>query len=179
VKYGLIKDPDFFSWCKGNGVNLLNGNREAQIYAVSASCAHKAKIVAADERELGERALLNLGHTFAHALETATGYSKLLHGEAVSIGMVMAFKLSAQLGLCSHTEAYDVRDHLQSAGLPVTPPAGSYSIEQLMMLMAQDKKAENKKLTLILAKGIGKAFITRDISEQDVRDVWAEFLPKT
>lgn len=101
VKYGLIKDAAFFEWCRANGAKLLNGDREAQIYAVNTSCVHKAKIVAADEREAGERALLNLGHTFGHALETALGYgASLLHGEAVSIGMVMAFKLSAQLGLC-------------------------------------------------------------------------------
>jgi 3-dehydroquinate synthase len=180
VKYGLIKDAGFFEWCRANGAKLLNGDREAQIYAVSTSCAHKAQVVAADEREAGERALLNLGHTFGHALETATGYGNLLlHGEAVAIGMVMAFKLSALLGLCSHTEAYDVRDHLASMGLPVTPPAFAYDVDKLMELMAQDKKAESKKLVLILAKGIGKAFISRDVKDAEVRDLWKEFLPKT
>lgn len=180
VKYGLIKDAPFFEWCKAHGSKLLKGDREAQIYAVSASCMHKAKIVAADEREAGERALLNLGHTFGHALETVTGYGHLLlHGEAVAIGMVMAFKLSAQMGLCSHTEAYDVRDHLNSLGLPVTPPAfPSYNIDELIGLMKQDKKAEAGKLTLILAKGIGKAFISRDVKDSDLRDIWQEFLPK-
>lgn len=177
VKYGLIKDEAFFAWCQKHGTTLLSGDRQAQIFAVGTSCEHKAKIVAADEREAGERALLNLGHTFAHALEAVTGYGNLLlHGEAVSIGMAMAFKLSAQLGLCSHTEAYDVRDHLASAGLPVKPPAFNYDIDQLMALMAQDKKATAGKLTLILARGIGKAFIARDVSEKEVRDVWAEFL---
>jgi 3-dehydroquinate synthase len=180
VKYGLIKDAPFFDWCKAHGNKLLNGDRQAQIYAISASCTHKAKIVAADEREAGERALLNLGHTFGHALETILGYGNLLlHGEAVSIGMVMAFKLSAQMGLCSHTEAYDVRDHLSSLGLPVTPPAFSgYDIDELMNLMKQDKKAEAGKLILILARGIGKAFITCDVKDEDVRDMWKEFLPK-
>ena len=179
VKYGLIKDAAFFEWCRENATKLINGNREAQIYAVSVSCNHKAKIVASDERETGERALLNLGHTFGHALETAFGYGDLLlHGEAVSIGMSMAFKLSAQLGLCSHTEAYEVRDHLSSLGLPVLPPKQKtpYDIDLLMQLMAQDKKAENKKLTLILANGIGKAFISKTVSENDVRDIWKEFL---
>lgn len=178
VKYGLIKDAPFFNWCRANGAKLLNGDREAQIYAVSTSCQHKAKIVAADEREAGERALLNLGHTFGHALETITGYGNLLlHGEAVSIGMVMAFKLSAQMGLCSHTEAYDMRDHLSGLGLPVTPPTFSnYSIDELINLMKQDKKAEAGKLTLILAHGIGKAFISRDVKDEDVRAIWAEFL---
>ncbi|HEU0118748.1 MAG TPA: 3-dehydroquinate synthase [Alphaproteobacteria bacterium] len=182
VKYGLIKDIEFFRWCQANGAQLLSGNRDAQIFAVHASCVHKAKVVAADEREAGERALLNLGHTFGHAMETATGYDLLLHGEAVAIGMAMAFKLSAQMGLCSHTEAYEVRDHLAGAGLPVEMPKlkqGSYNIDELMTLMSQDKKAENKKLTLILAKGIGKAFVTRDVKEADVREVWKEFLPKT
>jgi len=183
VKYGLIKDEPFFRWCQKNGARLLGADREAQIYAVGVSCTHKAKIVAADEKEAGERALLNLGHTFGHALEAAFGFeSSLLHGEAVAIGMVMAFKLSAQLGLCPHGDAYDVRDHLASLGLPVEPPpfpTGAYDIEQLMQLMAQDKKAEGGKLTLILAKGIGKAFVSRDVKEEDVRAVWAEFLPKT
>ncbi|MFY9288937.1 MAG: 3-dehydroquinate synthase [Alphaproteobacteria bacterium] len=180
VKYGLIKDPDFFKWCQTHGAKLLAGDRQAQIQAVSISCQHKAKIVAADERETGERALLNFGHTFGHALETITDYSLLLHGEAVAIGMIMAFKLSAQLGLCSHAEAYDVRDHLANLGLPVTPPKGNYyNIDRLMELMAQDKKAENKKLTLILAKGVGQAFISRDVDANAVRDVWKEFTPKT
>jgi 3-dehydroquinate synthase len=179
VKYGLIKDAAFFDWCRTHGAKLLSGDREAQIYAVHASCVHKAKVVAADEREAGERALLNLGHTFGHALETITGYKLLLHGEAVAIGMVMAFKLSAQLGLCSHTEAYDVRDHLERLGLPVTPPAFPYyNIDELMTLMKQDKKAEAGKLTLILAKGIGKAFISTSVKDEDVRTVWQEFLPK-
>jgi 3-dehydroquinate synthase len=181
VKYGLIKDAPFFEWCVAHGGKLLGGDRDAQIYAVGSSCDHKAKIVAADEREAGERALLNLGHTFGHALEAACGFgTSLLHGEAVSIGMAMAFKLSAQMGLCSHTEAYEVRDHLAAMGLPVTAPKtdDGYDIDQLMQFMAQDKKAENKKLTLILVRGIGKAFVTRDVNEQDIRELWPEFLPR-
>jgi len=180
VKYGLIKDKAFFDWCATNGAQLLDGNRAAQIHAVTSSCQYKAQIVAADERETGERALLNLGHTFGHALETITGYGNiLLHGEAVSIGMVMAFKLSAQLGLCPHDDAYRMRDHLAKLGLPVMPPSFPYyNIDQLLGLMKQDKKAEAGKLVLILARGIGQAFISRDVKDSDVRDIWAEFLPK-
>jgi 3-dehydroquinate synthase len=175
VKYGLIKDAAFFSWCRANGGRLLGGDREAQIYAVSASCEHKARLVAADEREVGERALLNLGHTFGHALETATGYGHmLLHGEAVAIGTVMAFKLSAQLGYCPHAEAYEVRDHFAEAGLPVLPPKFDYNIDQLMALMAQDKKAENGKMVLILVRGIGQGFVARDVVAKDVRALWED-----
>jgi 3-dehydroquinate synthase len=180
VKYGLIGNAEFFGWCKAHAGKLLTGDHEAQIGAVSISCASKAKIVAADEREAGERALLNLGHTFGHALETAIGYNSniLLHGEAVAIGMAMAFKFSAQLGLCPHAEAYDVRDHFIAAGLPVTPPPFAYDIDQLMGLMARDKKAQGGKLTFILVHGIGKAFISHDVNESDVREIWREFLPK-
>ena len=177
VKYGLIKDKEFFHWCRDNAVNLLSGDRAAQIHAVSTSCTHKAKIVAADEREAGERALLNLGHTFGHALETVTGYGgTLLHGEAVAIGTVMAFKLSAQMGLCPHQDAYDVRDHFVAVGLPVKPPALNVGIDRLLELMSQDKKAVNGKLTLILAKGIGQSFISHDVSTKEISAVWAEFV---
>ena len=177
VKYGLIKDKPFFEWCRANGERLLAGDREAQIYAVGVCCKHKAKIVAADEREAGERALLNLGHTFGHALETITGYGQLLmHGEAVAIGMVMAFQFSARIGVGSHNDVHDLRDHLAAVGLPVTPPAFAYDIDRLMQLMAQDKKAEDGKLTLILARGIGQSFIARDVSAKEVRALWAEVL---
>ncbi len=177
VKYGLIKDAAFFNWCRAHAGKLLNGDRAAQIHAIAASCNYKAQVVMADEREAGERALLNLGHTFGHAMESATGFSNaLMHGEAVAIGMVMAFRLSAQLGLCSHTESYDVRDHIASVGLPVKPPALACGVDQLMALMAQDKKAVAGKLTLVLARGIGKAFVAKDVRETEVRAVWAEFL---
>jgi len=177
VKYGLIKDAPFFGWCRTNGARLLNGDREAQIYAVGVSCEHKAKIVASDERETGERALLNLGHTFGHALETVTGYGQLLmHGEAVAIGTVMAFKLSARLGFCPHAEVYDVHDHLAEVGLPTAPPKFAYNIDQLITLMTQDKKAEGGKLTLILARGIGQAFVSRDVSAKEVRALWEDTL---
>jgi 3-dehydroquinate synthase len=177
VKYGLIKDAPFFDWCRAHGGQLLNGDRETQIYAVGASCEHKVRIVAADEREAGERALLNLGHTFGHALEAVTGYSQtLLHGEAVAVGMVMAFKLSVLLGLCPQAEASDVRDYLAEMGLPTSPPAFAYDIDRLMFLMAQDKKAQDGKLTLILAHGIRKAFIAHDVNFRDVHALWEETL---
>ncbi len=178
VKYGLIKDAAFFRWCQANGGKLLSGDREAQIYAVHASCAHKAAIVAADEREAGDRALLNFGHTFGHALEAATGYGHLLlHGEAVSIGMAMAFRLSVKMGLCGNTDEFDVRDHLGTVHAPLTPPAFAYDLDRLMQLMAQDKKAVDRKLTLILVRGIGQAFVAKDVDPQPVREVWQEFLP--
>ena len=178
VKYGLIKDIDFFKWCQTNAALILNGDRPAQIYAVSTSCQHKARVVATDEREAGERALLNLGHTFGHALETALGYNTtLLHGEAVAIGTVMAFELSARLGLCPKGDAETVRHHLALSGLPVTPPRqGQYNIDQLMGLMAQDKKAEAGKLTLILARGIGQAFIMQNADATAVRQLWQDTL---
>jgi 3-dehydroquinate synthetase len=134
--------------------------------------------VAADERESGNRALLNLGHTFGHALEAAAGYdNRLLHGEAVAIGMVMAFRLSAQLGFCSSTDASEVEDHLASVGLPTAPKtADSGDIDRLMQFMAQDKKAKAGKLTLILARGIGEAFISHDVGEDPVRDLWREIM---
>ncbi len=176
VKYGIIRDEGFFRWCQSHAVKLMGGDRSAQIHAVATSCTHKAEIVIADEREAGERALLNFGHTFAHALESVTGYGdRLLHGEAVAIGMVMAMRLSAQLGLCPHDNAYEVRDHLNMLGLPVSPKPFMQDIGQLMELMKQDKKAENGKMTLILSHGIGKAFISRDVKEDDVRDLWQAF----
>ena len=177
VKYGLIGDTAFFRWCQVHGQNLLNGDHDAQIHAVSVSCAAKAKIVADDEREAGSRALLNLGHTFGHALETALGYGHLLvHGEAVAIGTLMAFRLSVRLGLCPQQDYDEIRAHFLSVGLPVSLPSFVYDIDQLIKLMGQDKKAEAGKLTLILARGIGQAFISCDVSAREVYTVWAEFL---
>lgn len=173
VKYGLIFDAGFFQWCEAHGGQLLHGDREAQIYAVSKSCEHKARIVAIDERESGERALLNFGHTFGHALETVTGYSnRLLHGEAVAIGMGLAFRLSAGLGICPPDDAAKVQEHFRAVGLPVDPPPFSYDVDELMKLMGQDKKTRNGKLTLILARGIGQAFISRDVNPSPVKALW-------
>ena len=177
VKYGLINDAAFFRWCLAHGKNLLSGNHDAQIHAVSVSCSAKAKIVADDEREAGSRALLNLGHTFGHALETTLGYGHMLvHGEAVAIGTLMAFRLSVRLGLCPQQDYDELRAHFVSVGLPVSLPSFVYDIDHLIKLMAQDKKAEAGKLTLVLARGIGQAFVCRDVSAREVYTVWAEFL---
>jgi len=183
VKYGLIADVAFFRWCLAHGAQLVKGDHEAQIHAIGVSCAAKAKIVASDEREAdskGGRALLNFGHTFAHALEAFSGYGNVLvHGEAVSIGMAMAFALSVRLGLCPQQDYDEMRAHLVATKLPVTPPASpsvKYDIDRLLELMAHDKKSESGKLNLILVRGIGQAFVSRDVNVRDVRAVWEEFL---
>jgi 3-dehydroquinate synthase len=173
VKYGLIEDPAFFDWCDANGAALVAGDIAARQYAVAHSVRAKARTVAADEREGGARALLNFGHTFGHALEAAIGYSEaLLHGEAVAIGMVLAFDLSARLGLCPAEDAARVRRHLSTVGLPVAPPArlGNRGA-QLVELMGQDKKVRDGRITFVLARGIGRAFLARDVDTSVVRDV--------
>jgi 3-dehydroquinate synthetase len=168
VKYGLLGDADFFAWLETNAARIFDGDRAARIHAIETSCRAKAAIVAEDERESGRRALLNLGHTFAHALEGWAGYSaRLLHGEAVAIGMVLAFEMSETLGHCASGTAQRVAGHLAGAGLPVriadirTQGDGALpTAEALMELMAQDKKAKAGKLSFVLASGIGKAFTT-------------------
>jgi len=172
VKYGLINDPDFFGWLQENGPRLLSGDQQALQYAVGVSCRSKAAIVSADEREGGQRALLNLGHTFGHALEAETGYSdRLLHGEGVAMGMAMAFELSARLGMCAPAEADIILQHLQAVGLPTRPTqvAGpSMTAADLLAHMAQDKKVSEGKVTFVLAEGIGKACLKRDVADTDV-----------
>ena len=181
VKYGLIGDVAFFEWLDANFDALKQGDAEAgtqaRIHAVVTSVQAKVDIVARDEREGGVRALLNLGHTFGHALEAATGFSdRLVHGEGVAVGMALAFDLSADLGQCPHQDATRVRQHLARAGLPSSlndikgplPDA-----DGLVALMAQDKKVVDGQLTLILAKAIGEAFITRDVPAGKVRDFLA------
>ncbi len=174
VKYGLIDDAPFFNWLEANVGKIMAGDSETLTHAIVKSCQSKARIVALDEREGGVRALLNLGHTFGHALEAATGFSdRLIHGEGVAIGMVMAFNLSAKLGLCSGQDAVRTARHLDAAGLPTKlsdipgdlPDAG-----RLIELMAQDKKVVDGTLTFILAKAIGSAFITRDVSGSNLLD---------
>ncbi|BBK39562.1 3-dehydroquinate synthase [Allostella sp. ATCC 35155] len=167
VKYGLLGDADFFDWCEANGAALVAGDRDAARHAVVASCEAKAAIVARDERETGDRALLNLGHTFGHALEVESGFDGgLLHGEAVAIGTIMAFDLSAQLGLCPGQDAVRVRRHFSAVGLP-TGLAGiravGWTADRLVAHMAKDKKAKNGRITFILARGIGQAFIAADV----------------
>jgi 3-dehydroquinate synthase len=177
VKYGLIDDPAFFDWCEQNAADLLNGNAAKRIHAIEQSCRAKARIVAADERETTDlRALLNLGHTFGHALEAETGFGPdLLHGEAVGTGMAMAFDLSARLGLCPAQDAERVRAHLGAVGLPVRLRSiggdnrRQWNTAKLIQHMRSDKKAQAGNLTFILARGIGKAFVTRDVDEAALR----------
>ncbi len=170
VKYGLIDDAAFFAWCEANGTSLVSGDLAARQHAVVYAVGSKARTVVADERETGQRALLNLGHTFGHAFEAALGYSdRLLHGEAVAIGMVLAFEMSARLGLCPKEDAARVRRHIASVGLPASPPQGiGRSAGELLALMGQDKKVRDGKITFILARGIGQAFIERGVDPQAV-----------
>jgi len=176
AKYGLIDDPAFFDWLEIHGPAVIDGDHARRAEAIERSCLAKARIVAADERETTDlRALLNLGHTFGHALEAETGFgADLLHGEAVGAGMAMAFDLSAQLGLCTPPEALRVRRHLGLVGLPVRLRAiggGNsrvWTSAKLIAHMRGDKKAEGGKLAFILARGIGKAFVSRDVAEEDL-----------
>jgi 3-dehydroquinate synthase len=162
AKYGLINDPQFFTWLESNGVDVIERADGPLRHAVLESCRNKARVVAADEREQDARALLNLGHTFGHALEAECGYTdELLHGEAVAIGMVMAFDLSAQLGLCSLEDAARVQRHLASVGLPTSPAwidGREWSAERLIRHMGRDKKVKDGRIAFVLAKGIGRAF---------------------
>jgi 3-dehydroquinate synthase len=170
VKYGLIADAAFFAWLEANWRELFAGGA-AREHAIAVSCRMKAAIVARDERETGERALLNLGHTFGHAFEAAAGFSdRLLHGEAIALGMALAFAFSAQRGLLPRSEAERVERHLAAAGLPVRLSSVSLpGADRLMELIAQDKKVKRGKLTFILARGIGASFIAPDVEAAEVR----------
>ncbi len=180
VKYGLLGDAGFFEWLEAHGPALAGGDRALRARAVRHSVAMKAAIVARDETEAGERALLNLGHTFGHALEAATGYSdRLLHGEAVGLGCVLAFELSARLGLCPQEAPGRVAAHLAAMGMPYRlgqVPGGLPGVEALIGLMAQDKKVVAGRMRLVLAKGIGQAFVSGDVPEDALRAVLAEAL---
>ncbi len=175
VKYGLLGDAAFFGWLEENGSALAAGDEDARVYAVRRSCEMKAEIVVRDETEQGDRALLNLGHTFCHALEAATGYSdRLLHGEGVAIGCALAFELSARLGLVSQETPSRVRAHLQAMGMKTNLrdiPGKLPPTEQLLELMAQDKKVINGQLRFILARNIGDAFVTSEVDPEDVLGV--------
>ncbi|MBB3313690.1 3-dehydroquinate synthase [Rhizobium sp. BK196] len=172
AKYGLIDKPDFFAWLENNWQAVFAGG-SARIEAIAVSCQAKADVVVADERENGQRALLNLGHTFGHALEAATAYdsSRLVHGEGVSIGMVLAHEFSARMNLASPDDARRVEAHLKAVGLPtrmseipgILPPA-----EVLMDAIAQDKKVKGGKLTFILTRGIGQSFVADDVPASEV-----------
>jgi 3-dehydroquinate synthase len=178
MKYGLLGDPEFFSWLESNAEKALAGDQAAMARAVTHSVEMKAGIVGRDEREQGERALLNLGHTFGHALEAATGYAdRLTHGEGVALGCVLAFKLSTRLGLCPPDDAARVEAHLSRAGFRTSVaqvPGGAPHPSTLLSHMRHDKKASGGRLTFILARGIGKAFIAKDVKEEDVLEVLKE-----
>lgn len=174
VKYGLLGDSAFFDWLEQNGPHLAE-NPQARQRAVVRSVQMKAEIVARDETEEGDRALLNLGHTFCHALEKATGYSdRLLHGEGVAIGCALAFELSQRLGLCSQEAPSRVRAHLRAMGTKVDLadiPGDLPSAEALLRLMGQDKKVVDGRLRFILARGIGAAFVTDQVPQETVLSV--------
>ncbi|MGO8868479.1 MAG: 3-dehydroquinate synthase [Alphaproteobacteria bacterium] len=173
AKYGLINDAEFFAWLEKHGKALAAGDAEALHHAVARSCELKAAIVAADEREGGERALLNLGHTFGHALEAETGFGReLLHGEAVALGMVMAFDLSVRLGYCLAADAARVRRHLAAMGLPTTldrTDGRRWDAGRLVEHMARDKKVRDGRIAFVLARGIGEAFVAREVAPEAVR----------
>jgi len=166
VKYGLLCDRDFYAWLEHEREPLLQRDPAVLAQAIERSCAAKARIVAADEREGGQRALLNLGHTFAHAIEAGQGYGKWLHGEAVAAGMVLAARLSAQRGWISSSEVEGLVDWLQAMGLPVEPPA--MPLNTWLGHMARDKKVIDGKLRLILLRGIGEAVIVDDVSTAEL-----------
>ncbi|GLQ34429.1 3-dehydroquinate synthase [Amylibacter marinus] len=167
MKYGLLGDSTFFDWLEENAPAMAEGDVAKRIYAVKRSCQMKADIVARDEKEKGDRALLNLGHTFCHALEAATGFSdRLLHGEGVSIGCALAYEVSMRLGLCSQEAPSRVRAHLRAMGTKVdlADIAGELpDADQLITLMGQDKKVVDGQIAFIMARDIGDAFVTRDV----------------
>jgi 3-dehydroquinate synthase len=178
VKYGLIRDAAFFAWLEANGGALLAGDAEAQRHAVVASCRAKAAVVAADEHESGERELLNLGHTFGHALEAATGFGNaLLHGEAVAIGMVLAFDFATRRGLCPAADTERLRRHLAASALPTTIPRPNgrpLAAEALLATMGKDKKVRGGRIALVLPRRIGEAFVTRDMPAEAIGAFLAE-----
>ncbi|PKP73118.1 MAG: 3-dehydroquinate synthase [Alphaproteobacteria bacterium HGW-Alphaproteobacteria-6] len=180
VKYGLLGDAGFFDWLEAHGPALAAGDGQARQEAVRRSVAMKAGIVERDETEAGERALLNLGHTFGHALEAATGYSgRLLHGEGVAIGCALAFALSQRLGLCSQEAPSRVRAHLKAMGMTcdlADIPGDLPGAEALMALMAQDKKVVDGRLRFILVRGIGSAFVADDVPPEAVKAVLEDAL---
>ncbi|EEE37650.1 3-dehydroquinate synthase [Rhodobacteraceae bacterium KLH11] len=180
VKYGLLGDVAFFEWLETNGPLLSSGDMAARVQAVTRSVQMKADIVARDETEQGDRALLNLGHTFCHALEAATGYSdRLLHGEGVAIGCALAFELSSRLGLCPQEDPSRVRAHLRAMGMKTDLadiPGELPDAQTLVDLMAQDKKVIDGQLRFILARGIGQAFVTSDVPRDAVVSVLEDAL---
>ena len=180
AKYGLLGDAAFFAWLEAHGPALAAGDATARIHAIRRSCEMKAGIVARDETEQGERALLNLGHTFCHALEAATGYSdRLLHGEGVAIGCALAFEVSAALGLCAQEDPSRVAAHLAAMGMKrslADIPGDLPDADGLIALMGQDKKVKGGRVVLILARGVGEAYVEPAADMDVVRRVLAEGL---
>ncbi|MYM63574.1 3-dehydroquinate synthase [Pseudomaricurvus sp. HS19] len=172
IKYGLIVDEDFYAWLEANLEALLGLEPEAIAMAIRRSCECKAEVVAADEREGGLRAILNLGHTFGHAIETAQGYGNWLHGEAVATGMLMAMDLSVREGFVPAPELERLRHLLERAGLPVTSPA-DMTVDQFLSLMAVDKKVLDGQLRLVLLESVGKAIVTKRFSLEHLRQTIA------
>ena len=170
VKYGLIGDPAFFAWCEANGRALLAGDVEARLHAIETCVRAKAAIVAADERETsGRRALLNLGHTFGHAIETESGLSRVRHGEAVAAGLVLAFRFSVRRSLCPAGDAERVAAHIAASGLPTCCAMGP----GLVRHMKADKKAARGRVPFILVRGIGEAFVDQSVDLAEVEEFLA------
>ena len=168
IKYGLIRDAAFFDWLEINMASLMQLDEATLSYAIFRSCQNKAEVVAKDEHEQGDRALLNLGHTFGHAIENAMGYGVWLHGEAVAAGSMMAADLSQRMGWLTPAEVTRIQKSFEAANLPITPP--NLGVERYLDLMGLDKKVENGKIRLILQQGIGKAVITSDYDAEKLKE---------
>ena len=171
IKYGLICDEPFYGWLRENVQGLLSQDRELLSEAVYRSCENKAKVVAADETESGIRAILNLGHTFGHAIETAQGYGVWLHGEAVAAGMVMAAELSSRLGWLAASRVVEIKELLKAANLPICPPP--MSRDQFLSLMSVDKKVLDGRLRLVLLKSVGEAVVTSEVGVELIAETLA------
>lgn len=175
VKYGLLGAADFFNWLDAHGEQILKGDAQALMHAIAISVQAKAAIVARDEKENDVRALLNLGHTFAHAYESAAHFDgTLLHGEAVALGMVNAFQLSQKMGLCSGQDTQRVIRHFEKMGLPISIKERGWKPAELLATMRRDKKAHNGALTFILVRGIGKAFVEKNVAPELVEAILRE-----
>ena len=174
IKYGLIRDYEFFTWLEENIERLLQLDGGCLSFAIERSCRNKAQVVAADELEKGERALLNLGHTFGHAIETAAGYGSWLHGEAVAAGLAMAADLSVRLGSLTASDLERVVALITRAGLPVTPPA-NLTPEQFLAHMAVDKKVEQGSIRLVLLKALGEAYVSDDYPKSALHETLLHF----
>lgn len=180
IKYGVINDREFFDWLIQNGQSILDGDPDARREAVIRSCKNKAAVVTADEKEAGVRALLNLGHTFGHAIEAQVGFDDVLkHGEAVAIGMVMALDMSARLAVAPESAHDELKEHLDNIGLPTTLTGlvgDNWTSAALIDHMGRDKKTEGDKLTFILARGIGNAFVAKDVDREAVAKTLDTFI---